>query len=72
MNCLACESQPSGQSMAGCRACSLREILRSPEHARSRASGRLLPEYMALLEKLGDPVRVHVEEIKPLVAAGVV
>jgi len=29
-----------------------------------------LPAYVALLSKLGDPVQVHLHEIKPLVQKG--
>lgn len=70
MTCSACDSQPSGLSQAGCRQCTLREIVRSPEHARARAVGKLTAEYMALLAPLGDPVTVHLTEIKPMVLRG--
>lgn len=70
MTCEGCSKPAGGIYLAGCRGCALRSIFRSPEHAKSRALGKLTPEYLALLAELGDPVKVHLEEIKPMVARG--
>jgi hypothetical protein len=70
VTCEGCSKPDRGIYIAGCRGCSLRSILRSPEHARARSLGKLTPEYCALLAPLGDPVRVHLEEVKPMVLRG--
>lgn len=70
IECEGCAKPAGGVYIASCRACSLRKIARSLEYWKSRAMGKLTPEYLALLAELGDPVRVHLEEIKPMVARG--
>ena len=59
--CPACASQPSGDVVAGCRACAIREIARGPAFFQSMRAGKLTDGYKAACRELGDVATVHAE-----------
>lgn len=61
MTCAGCANPDGGLVMAGCRACTLREIAKGPEFFASMRAGKLTPAYAALLIDLGTVEAVHAE-----------
>ncbi len=61
MTCKGCADPYGGIYIAGCRACSLRDIGRSPCYFASMVLRKLTPGYQALLAQYGAPHEVHKE-----------
>jgi hypothetical protein len=61
MSCDGCAVPTGGLYIAGCRQCSLRKIINSPEFFASLRAGKVTPAYAALLCVHGEVAAVHAE-----------
>jgi hypothetical protein len=64
VTCKACDTQPNGLLIAGCRGCSLRDIAQGPEFFSSMRAGVTKNPGPAVLRKLGLRRVVSYERLK--------